>query len=203
MPANKKKKYFTTGDVARYCEVDVNTVKSWIHKASLEAFTTPSGHYRIARRGFISFIKEQGFVYDPAYFGDNADLEAPDILVIDGDSDLGDLIVHFLRQSYNNLRIGHVHNGFDGYVVLRRSEPRLIVINLHKPGIAGLEFLRILRLNDELKDTKVLAVLPDRDDTAIRKVEELKVDELILRPLTRKALKEKCDRLMGEPSAKA
>lgn len=202
MSTNKRKKYFTTGDVARYCEVDVNTVKSWIRKGSLNAFTTPSGHYRIARRGFISFINEQGFVYDPVYFEDDVDSEAPDILVIDGGSDLGDLIVHFLRQSYNNFQIRHVPNGFDGYLVLNRSKPRLIIIDLLKPGIAGLDFLRFLRSNDELSHTKVLAVLTDRDDNALQKVGELKVDGVISRPLTRRVLKQKCDRLMGEPTGK-
>ena len=198
MATNKKKKYFTTGDVARYCEVDVNTVKSWIRKGNLKAFTTPSGHYRIARMGFIAFIKEQGFIYDPTYFGDNSESEAPDILVIDGDPNLRDLIVHFLNQSYKNIRIKNAPNGFDGYLIVNQSKPKLIIIDLLKPGIAGLEFLRILRSNDELQDTKVLAVVRHQDDTTLRKMDELKVDGVISKPLDRRVLKGKCDQLIGE-----
>ncbi len=81
---NKVKKYFTTGDIARYCEVDVNTVKRWIRNGNLEAFTTPSGHYRIPRDKFITFLNIQGFPYNPAYFGNS--LDSPDILIIDNDS---------------------------------------------------------------------------------------------------------------------
>ena len=79
--AKKQKKYFTTGDIARYCEVDINTVKNWIKRGDLDAFTTPSGHYRIPRARFIDFIKEQGFLYNSNYFGE--DINTTEILVIE------------------------------------------------------------------------------------------------------------------------
>ena len=63
------KKYFTTGEIARYCEVDINTVKNWIKANGLEGFKTPSGHFRVARKAFIDFIKKQGFTFDPEFFG--------------------------------------------------------------------------------------------------------------------------------------
>jgi len=53
------KKYFTTGEIARYCEVDINTVKNWIKANDLEGFKTPSGHFRVARKAFIDFIKNK------------------------------------------------------------------------------------------------------------------------------------------------
>jgi len=80
----KVKKYFTTGDIARYCEVDINTAKSWIRNGSLQGFTTPSGHYRIPREPFIAFIMKQVFLYDATYFGQEAN--STGILVINDDA---------------------------------------------------------------------------------------------------------------------
>jgi len=58
------KKYYTTGELARFCEVDVNTVKRWIRNGKLDAFPLPSGHLRITRSVLINFLRTCGFIDD-------------------------------------------------------------------------------------------------------------------------------------------
>jgi len=194
--AKKQKKYFTTGDIARYCEVDVNTVKSWIKRGGLEAFTTPSGHYRIPRAGLINFIKDQGFLYDSKFFGE--DVISPDILVIDEDSDHRDLIVDLLNQLYDNIIIDTAPNGFDGYMKLHRTLPKLVLLDLVVPGITELEFFRIMRSNDKLKGVKVAVISANLDDSTIKELEKMRISAIINKPLKKEILKEKCDELLKE-----
>ncbi|MCK4445984.1 MAG: response regulator [Candidatus Marinimicrobia bacterium] len=194
--AKKQKKYFTTGDIARYCEVDVNTVKSWIKRGDLEAFTTPSGHYRILRARFINFIKDQGFLFDSKFFGEDAN--SPDILVIDDDPDHRNLIVDLLNQLYDNIKIDTALNGFDGYMKLDRTLPKLVLLDLVVPGVTGLEFFRIMRSNDKLKGVKVVVISANLDDSTIKELEKMRISAIINKPLKKEILKEKCDELLKE-----
>jgi len=58
------KKYYTTGDLCRFCEVDVNTIKRWIRLGKLKAILLPSGHYRITRKSAIEFLNDYGFLHN-------------------------------------------------------------------------------------------------------------------------------------------
>ncbi|MFH2049134.1 MAG: response regulator [bacterium] len=196
MKAKKQKKYFTTGDIARYCEVDVNTVKNWIKRGDLYAFTTPSGHYRIPRARFVDFINNQGFLYDFKFFGE--DTNSPDILVVDDDPNHRDLIVDLLNQLYDNIKIDTAPNGFDGYMKLNRTSPKLVLLNLVVPGVTGLEFFRIMRSNDKLKGVKVVVISTHLDDLTIKELEKMKVSGILYKPLKKEILKEKCDGLLKE-----
>lgn len=99
----KQKKYFSTGNIADYCEVDINTVKRWIREGMLTGFKTPSGHFKIPRESFADFIKEHGFLYDPDYFGDTS--ENVDILLIDDYPNHQDLMVFNLNRQFKNITV--------------------------------------------------------------------------------------------------
>ena len=192
---NKVKKYFTTGDIARYCEVDVNTVKNWIRNGDLQAFNTPSGHYRIPRDRFLAFTNELGFPYDPTYFGQETDSSG--ILVIDDDPNHRKLVVHFLNELYKKARIETAENGFEGYRLMLQHRPRLIILDLVMPGITGLELLRIMRSREDLQATKVLVISAFLDKPTIRELKQVKVDRVISKPLKKEELKKHCDFLLS------
>jgi excisionase family DNA binding protein len=48
----------TTGQIARHCHVSIPTVKRWIQRGKLAAFSTPGGHRRVALDAFQRFLKE-------------------------------------------------------------------------------------------------------------------------------------------------
>lgn len=53
-----------TRDVARMYHVTTATVLNWIHAGKLKAYTTPGGHYRVAREDLEAFSHDYG--YSPA-----------------------------------------------------------------------------------------------------------------------------------------
>lgn len=48
----------TSGDIAAYCQVSKSTVLDWIKSKRLKAFQLPSGHYRIDRNDFKTFLTQ-------------------------------------------------------------------------------------------------------------------------------------------------
>lgn len=53
---------FTTGDIADFCGVSVNTVQNWIEDKELKAFELPSSKWkRIYPQDLVTFMKKHGF----------------------------------------------------------------------------------------------------------------------------------------------
>jgi len=60
MPAKKRfgKIRLTSRDIANYCQVSKSTVLEWIKSERLKAFRLPSGHYRIDKNDFKTFLEK-------------------------------------------------------------------------------------------------------------------------------------------------
>src|SRR3954465_6107257 len=48
---------FTTGEVARRCAVEPDTILKWIKKGRLRASRTLGGHYRVEERDLLPLLK--------------------------------------------------------------------------------------------------------------------------------------------------
>ena len=46
----------TSQDIANYCHVSKSTVLEWIKSGRLQAFSLPSGHFRIEKQDFREFL---------------------------------------------------------------------------------------------------------------------------------------------------
>ena len=55
-------------DVAVYCQVSKSTVLKWIKDGKLEAFNLPSGHFRVDRGDFRSFLEQYGMPIKKWFF---------------------------------------------------------------------------------------------------------------------------------------
>ena len=192
---NKRKKYFTTGDVARYCEVDINTVKRWIRAGSLRAFKTPSGHYRVPKNNFVAFLEEQGFPYVPRELG--AD-HLVDILIVEDDPVQMDLLTFMIDEFNGDLKIGTAQNSFEGYMKAKQSIPRLVILDLVMPHISGLDFLRVMRESEDLADTRVLVISAHLDEAIRKEIEELGVKAVLEKPIKVRQFIAKCDEILGD-----
>jgi excisionase family DNA binding protein len=64
----------TSRDIADYCQVSKSTVLEWIKSKELKAFRLPSGHYRIEKKDFKSFLVKWDMPVNTWLFkDDNAD----------------------------------------------------------------------------------------------------------------------------------
>ncbi len=70
----KHKKYFTSGNITSYCEVDPAANKNWIRQRILTIFKIPAAYYCSLWESFFKFIKERTHVsiyFISAYIDDD------------------------------------------------------------------------------------------------------------------------------------
>lgn len=52
---------FKVRDVARWCDVDTKTVRSWCEKTAIVYLKTPGGHHRFTRDALVKFFTDRGW----------------------------------------------------------------------------------------------------------------------------------------------
>lgn len=59
---SKTTQLFTTGQVAKFCDVSIVTVWRWIQDEKLKAETTPGGHHRVRRKDLLNLLASHEMV---------------------------------------------------------------------------------------------------------------------------------------------
>jgi two-component system, cell cycle response regulator DivK len=78
------------------------------------------------------------------------------ILIVEDDEKSRRLLVDVLsNQGYD---VAETDNAEDGLEVVRKRHPALVLMDIHLPGMSGLDALRVLRAEEGIKATKILAV---------------------------------------------
>jgi CheY-like chemotaxis protein len=176
-----EKRYLTTGDVSRFCEVDINTVKSWIRGNSLTAFQTPKGHFRIEKYAFSNFLKSRGFPVDERILG--LEQTQYDILIVEDENAQGALLKHWIQLLFTGFRLKTVNNGFDAYVVLQQERPRLLFVDINLPGFTGLEFLKAANRKSDNGETIIAVLSTHLTDDMQKELRDLNIRYIFNKPL--------------------
>jgi len=170
------KQILTTGDVAKYCGVNLRTVIRWIERGHLKAYKLPGrGDNRIQMDDFLSFLdRNQMPVPEPLK------QSAPNLLVVEKDGVIRDAIEAALGDRPVNIQ--SVSNGFQAGVVISSFNPNLIVIDLDSvPEEAG-DIIGYLHSSQETENTHtlVLSSTPDDDRNRLLKAG---ADDVLGKPL--------------------
>ncbi|MBI3450957.1 MAG: response regulator [Acidobacteria bacterium] len=117
------------------------------------------------------------------------------VLVVDDDADVLELTSTVLRDG--GYVVTTAGNGRDGLQAARRENPDLILLDINMPGIDGWEALRLLRL-DEITRRSRVAMFSIRYDLR-EKLEALKrsADDYIVKPFAYDELLERVGRLVS------
>ncbi len=110
------------------------------------------------------------------------------ILLIEDD----ELDVISVKRSFsgleNDCELHTAYNGIEALKLLRETNPKLvpdiILLDLNMPKMNGIEFLRILRGDEELKDIKVFIMTTSADMHDRAHTEELGISGYIIKPLS-------------------
>jgi CheY-like chemotaxis protein len=83
-------------------------------------------------------------------------MEPPLILIVEDDEKsrrlMSDVLAH---QGY---RVSEVGNAEEGLQIVRRERPALVLMDIHLPGMSGVDALNRIRQDESIATTKVLAV---------------------------------------------
>ena len=113
-------------------------------------------------------------------------LDSKNILVVEDDLDIRELI------SFNLVNQGHqvfeANDGEAGIDKARNNNPDLILLDLMLPGIQGLDVCRIIKSDQETKETPIIMVTALGQEEDIVKGLETGADDYITKPFSIKVL---------------
>lgn len=189
----KNLKYLSTGDVARYCEVNVTTVKRWIREGHLKGFQTPMGHFKVVKTDFIQFLKDNHMPVDESILG-STELK---VLVIDDDPGMIKTIVMTLESLNHNLRVDTATDGYDGLMKIGNAVPNLLILDLNMPKIDGYEVIKRVKNTEDYKSAEIMVVSSTLNEETEKKLINIGVSKYLKKPFKLSELKEEVTLLLG------
>lgn len=152
------KSVFTTGEVAKFCDVNFRTVIRWIDKGYLSAYKLPGrGDNRIPVESLVKFLEENSMPVPDELLSANRR-----IVIVEDVPEMANAIARTLKRSKYEVIIAK--NGFEAGEMIRRFKPFLITLDLQMPGLSGFDVIRHLKEQEDLRHIKILVVSAQTED---------------------------------------
>ena len=172
------KNVFTTGEVARICNLSQQTVIRNFDSGRLKGFRVPGSRFRrIPRDSLIQFMKEHGIPLDRLETGKTR------VLVVDDDPAIVEMLVELLERD-GRFEVQTAETGFDAGLRTREFRPDVIVLDYMLPDINGNAVCRSIRNDDSLEGVKIIIVSGVVDPEDVDKLREDGADDFIQKPFS-------------------
>ncbi len=100
-----------------------------------------------------------------------SDATAIRVLIVDDNPDLRSYVSGILREQ--GYAVGTARNGAEGFQVVQQCHPHLILTDLMMPQVSGLDMIRMIRADDDLKGIPIILLTAKVDeDTRIEGTEQ-------------------------------
>jgi excisionase family DNA binding protein len=148
----KRKDVLTTGQVAQICNVAPRTVTKWFDSGQLRGYRIPgSRDRRIPFNELVRFMKSHSIPTE------NIEKGHIRILIIDSSEDACRVLTETLSAK-GSFDIQSAHNSFDAGLMAQKFLPNLVLINLMASNINALELCSHIRINADMKESKIAAI---------------------------------------------
>ncbi len=186
------KKVFTTGQVAKICQVAPRTVSKWFDSGKLRGYRIPgSQDRRIPRDQLIRFLKENGMP-----LGALEEEGWHKILVVGAEPLFLDRLKELLPDD-DDYKYEVAHSGFEAGTQASSFHPDTIVIDLAMGRSEALQIAANLRRNDAYKDTLIIAMASE-DEPNPEGLSEYGYTEAFKKPFDVNLLAERIRTLVDE-----
>lgn len=116
------------------------------------------------------------------------------ILVVDDFSTMRRIIKNLLKDlGFTNVQ--EADDGSTALPMLQQSDFDFVVTDWNMPGMQGIDLLRAIRSDDNLKHTPVLMVTAEAKKEQIVAAAQAGVNGYVVKPFTAATLKEKLDKI--------
>jgi len=167
---------FTTGDIAKYCQVNFRTVIRWIDRGLLKAYKLPGrGDNRVKLEDLLAFLHANDMPV-PAELAQ----ENNRILIVEDDPVTARILEVILQKA--GLDTAIAPGGFHAGVLLSEFSPDMMTLDLDIPGLSGLEVLKYVRKTSSLKNIKVL-VISGMEQSVLDEAMQSGADAVLSKPI--------------------
>ena len=148
----RQKDILTTGEVAKICNVAPRTVSKWFDSGQLRGYRIPgSKDRRIPMSALVRFMKTHNIPMDGLQSGQTR------VLIVDGESEIVEVLEKVLGEQAS-YEVRTVHTGFAAGVECEKFKPHVMLLDMHLSDVRGEDVLKLIRDNEELQLTKVIAM---------------------------------------------
>lgn len=95
-------------------------------------------------------------------------------------------------------RVVQASSGSEALVRLRAQRCDLVVTDLHMPEMDGLELVRRIRADEDLRAVRVVVVTSDAVLGSVQQALDAGADDFLMKPFTPQALTERVGEVMGD-----
>ncbi|WP_305856146.1 response regulator [Balneatrix alpica] len=180
---------FSTGEIAKLCDVNLRTVIRWIDRGVLKGFKLPGrGNNRVKEEDLVAFLQEQGMPI-PALL--QPTVVNKRILIVDDEIPLARALQRLLRNAGYQTEIAT--DGFQAGSKVASYEPALMTLDLSMPGINGFEVLEFVRAQYPKIRVLVISAL---DERRLENALSAGADAVLSKPFENNILLEQIEALM-------
>jgi excisionase family DNA binding protein len=144
------KEVFTTGEVARICNVAPRTVSKWFDAGQLRGYRIPgSKDRRIPKAQLVRFMQAHHMPLGELDTGQTS------LLIIDNDAGLADILRESLTAD-GAYDVTVTHTAFEAGVAVGRRAPHVMLVDVSAPDVLPKDLARTLRANEHLQGVKLI-----------------------------------------------
>ncbi|RMD60472.1 MAG: response regulator [Planctomycetota bacterium] len=183
-----EKDVLTTGEVAKICNVAPRTVSKWFDSGQLKGYRIPgSKDRRIPLAQLIRFMKDHNIPMDGLMTG------ATRLLIVDDDDAVTSALnKHLAEQTTYEIHVAS--DAFEAGIVCRHVKPHVMPLDIHLVDADPGRVIRLLRDNDELTITRVVAMSGKLTDGQAAHLRRLGYDGFLRKPFQLRQVVEAIER---------
>lgn len=117
-----------------------------------------------------------------------------DVLVVDDFPTMRKIIMNLLKQ-IGFKKIKEAENGEHALSVIKQGAVDFVITDWNMPKMTGIDLLKMIRSDTDLKSMPVLMVTAEADKTSIVQAIQAGVNNYIVKPFTAETLKEKIEKI--------
>ncbi|OVE77930.1 hypothetical protein BVX98_01645 [bacterium F11] len=184
----QEKLFYTTGELARICQLSSTTIFRAVTQNRLHAATTPGGHFRITKEEAEDFLRKNNIPLPILK-------ETKNILIVEDNPVEARMYSRALKKD-SRFRIEVTGSGYKAGFLTRTFQPDLILLDILLPDIDGREVAKLVRSDPTLKHIKIVAITGSREKNLIKDIQSWGFDAYIEKPVSPEKLNEKLGQLL-------
>jgi len=170
------KEIYTTGEVARICNISQQTVIRCFDSGRLRGFRVPGSRFRrIPRDALIQFMRENKIPLQHLEPGKKR------ILVVDDDEAIVEMLTELLERD-GRFNVRAACSGFDAGLMCDQFAPVLMLLDFKLPDVNGNVVCRGIRANPKFDHMKIIIVSGVADPDEVAQLMAAGADEFIKKP---------------------
>ena len=173
---DKVKKLYTTGEVAKICNLSQQTIIRCFDAGRVEGFRIPGSKFRrIPHESLIKFMQSNDIPIDTLQSGKKK------ILIVDDDAEIIEMMVDVLVRD-GRFDVRSAASGYEGGIMTEQFRPDLIILDYMLPDVNGNIVCRTIKRNPDFAEIKIIIVSGVVNEEEIEDLKQAGAEEFIKKP---------------------